>query len=216
VRTLLASKWTKVVLFCLCLVPLANLLWGAYATYSGSDPLALSANPIEFITHKTGDWTIRFLLITLCITPLRLLLKQPLFARYRRMLGLYAFFYSVLHFSVWFVLDKSFNFSDMWADVLKRRFITVGMLGLVCMIPLAITSTAGWVRRLKYKRWQALHRLIYVVAAAGVIHYYWLVKSDIRLPLMYGGMLAILLLYRVVHGRMTARSAPRPAEAAAR
>ena len=130
------------------------------------------------------------------------------------MLGLYAFFYSVLHFSVWFVLDKSFNFSDMWADVLKRRFITVGMLGLVCMIPLAITSTAGWVRRLKYKRWQALHRLIYVSALAGVIHYYWLVKSDIRLPLMYGVILAVLLLYRVVHAKMTARPAPRPATAA--
>jgi sulfoxide reductase heme-binding subunit YedZ len=215
-RKLLASKWTKVAVFCLGLVPLGILLWGAYQAYSGSDPLALSANPIEFITHKTGDWTIRLLLITLCITPLRLLLKEPLFARYRRMLGLYAFFYSVLHFSVWFVLDKSFNFSDMWADVLKRRFITVGMFGLVCMIPLAITSTAGWVRRLKYKRWQALHRLIYVAAAAGVIHYYWLVKSDIRLPLMYGGMLAILLLYRVVRARMTARPAPRPATVTAR
>ena len=121
------------------------------------------------------------------------------------------FFYGVLHFSVWFVLDKSFNFTDMWADVLKRRFITVGMLSLACLVPLAITSTAGWVRRLKYKRWQALHRLIYVAAAAGVIHYYWLVKSDIRLPLMYGVMLAVLLLYRVVHAMQTARPTPRAA-----
>jgi sulfoxide reductase heme-binding subunit YedZ len=213
---LLSSKWTKVALFLVCLVPLGILLWGAWQAYSGSDPLALSANPIEFITHKTGDWIIRFLLITLCITPLRILLKQPLLTRYRRMLGLFAFFYSLLHFSVWFVLDKSFNFSDMWADVLKRRFITVGMLGLACMVPLAITSTAGWVRRLKYKRWQALHRLIYLAAAAGVVHYYWLVKSDIRLPAMYGAMLAVLLAYRVVHARQTARPAPRPAAAAAK
>lgn len=215
-KTLLASKWTKAVLFCLCLVPLGRLLWGAYQAYSGSDPLALSANPIEFITHNTGDWTIRFLLFTLCITPLRVLLKEPLFAKYRRMLGLYAFFYCVLHFCVWFILDKSFNLADMWADVIKRRFITVGMLGFAVMMPLAITSTAGWVRRLKYKRWQALHRLIYVAAAAGVIHYYWLVKSDVRLPLMYGAMLAVLLLYRVIHARMTAKPAPRPATAVAK
>ena len=214
---LLASKWTKVVLFCLCLVPLGRLLWGSYqASPWGSDPLALSANPIEFITHNTGDWVIRFLLITLCITPLRLLLKEPLFARYRRMFGLYAFFYAVLHFSVWFVLDKSFDFGEMWKDVLKRRFITVGMLGLVVMIPLAITSTAGWVRRMKYKRWQALHRLIYVAAIAGVIHYYWLVKSDVRLPVMYGAMLAVLLLYRVVHARMNVRPTSRPAAAIAK
>ena len=214
---LLANKWTKAVLFCICLIPLGRLLWGSYqASPWGSDPLALSANPIEFITHNTGDWIIRFLLITLCITPLRVLLKEPLFTRYRRMLGLYAFFYAVLHFSVWFVLDKSFDLGEMWKDVLKRRFITVGMLGLVAMLPLAITSTAGWVRRLKYKRWQALHRLIYLAAAAGVIHYYWLVKSDVRLPLMYGAMLAVLLLFRVVHARLTARPASRPAPALAK
>src|SRR5438132_13486573 len=102
---LLASKWTKVGLFCLCLVPLGRLLWGSWQAYSGSDPLALSANPVEFITHNTGDWILRFLLLTLCITPLRVTLKQPLLARYRRMLGLFAFFYAVLHFCVWFVLD---------------------------------------------------------------------------------------------------------------
>ncbi len=209
-NTLLTSKWTKVVVFLLCLIPLGNLLWGAYQAYSGSDPNALTPNPIEFITHKTGDWTIRFLLITLTITPLRLILKQPLLTRFRRMFGLYAFFYSVLHFSVWFILDKMFNFSDMWQDVLKRRFITAGMVGLAAMIPLAITSTAGWVRRLKYKRWQALHRLVYLSAAAGVVHYYWLVKSDVRLPLMYGAILAVLLLYRVIHSRMNAPKPKRP------
>jgi sulfoxide reductase heme-binding subunit YedZ len=207
---ILTSKWTKVVVFLLCLIPFGNLLWGAYQAFAGSNPNALGPNPIEFITHKTGDWILRFLLITLSVTPLRTLLKQPLLTRFRRMFGLYAFFYATVHFCVWFILDKMFNFSDMWQDVLKRRFITVGMLGLAVMIPLAITSTAGWVRRLKYKRWQRLHRLVYVAAIAGVIHYYWLVKSDVRLPLAYGAVLAVLLGFRIVHARMTTPAAKRP------
>jgi methionine sulfoxide reductase heme-binding subunit len=214
-NSVLTSKWTKVVLFLVCLIPLGNLLWGAYQTYTGADPNALSANPIEFITHKTGDWVIRFLLITLTITPLRLLTNQPVLTKYRRMFGLYAFFYAVLHFSVWFVLDKNFDFSEMWKDVLKRRFITVGMIGLTAMIPLAITSTAGWVRRLKYKRWQALHRLIYLSTAAGVIHYYWLVKSDIRMPVTYGAIFVALMLIRWVHARRNVPPARKPVPAAA-
>jgi sulfoxide reductase heme-binding subunit YedZ len=158
----------------------------------------LTANPVEYITHKTGDWAIRFLLITLSITPLRMLTNRPQFTRYRRMLGLYAFFYAVLHFSIWFVLDKFFSLPEMWADVMKRPYITAGMLGFVCMMPLALTSTAGWVRRLGWKRWQRLHRLIYVSTMAGVIHYYWLVKSDIRMPLLYGAIFAMLMTPRVV------------------
>ncbi len=182
------SRLAKVVLFLVCLIPLALLAW---AVRSGT-----LANPIEYITHTTGDWTIRFVLITLTVTPLRVLLKQPNLARFRRMLGLFAFFYGTLHFATWFALDKGFDLGEMWKDVLKRTFITAGFTGWVLMIPLAITSTAGWVRRLGFKRWQQIHRLIYITAAAGVIHYYWLVKSDIRLPVMYGAILVVLLAYR--------------------
>jgi len=184
------SGWTKVLLCGVCLIPFLNLVWRIYRNN-------LTANPIEFITHRTGDWTIRFLLITLAITPLRGILNQPQLIRFRRMLGLMAFFYGCLHFATWIGLDKDFDAHEMWEDVIKRRFITAGMTGLLLMTPLAVTSTAGWVRRLGYRRWQFLHRAIYFSALAGVIHYYWLVKSDIRLPAMYGGILAILLLYRL-------------------
>jgi methionine sulfoxide reductase heme-binding subunit len=193
------SKWTRVLLFSLCLVPFLNLLWRIYRN-------DLTANPIEFITHRTGDWTIRFLLIALAITPLRGMLNQPQLIRFRRMLGLFAFFYGCLHLGTWIWLDKSFDTREMWEDVIKRRFITAGMTGLLLMAPLAVTSTAGWVRRLGFRKWQLLHRLIYLSALAGVIHYYWLVKSDTRLPLMYGGILAILLLYRAARGLLRPRA----------
>jgi sulfoxide reductase heme-binding subunit YedZ len=190
VNKILTSKWTKVAVFLLCLVPLGLLVWRAVHG-------ELTANPIEFITHRTGDWTLRFLVITLAITPLRKILHMPQLVRFRRMLGLFAFFYGFLHFSTWIGLDKFFAWSDMWADVLKRPFITVGFTGFVLMIPLAITSTAGWIRRLGGKRWQMLHRLIYVSAVAGVIHYYWLVKSNVRKPLFYAFLVAILLVWRL-------------------
>ena len=212
VGKILGTRWTKIAVFGLCLVPivlLARPLW-MLATLGYSPDL--TANPIEYITHYTGTWTIRFLLITLSVTPLRKIFNQPKLARYRRMLGLFAFFYVCLHFLTWFVLDKFFNFSEMWADILKRRYITVGMLGFAMLLPLAVTSTAGWVRRLGFVKWQRLHRLIYFAALAGVIHYYGLVKSDVRLPLMYGAILAILMLYRFLT-RQPARQrvAPRPA-----
>ena len=184
------------VVFAACLIPFLLLAWPFYKLLTTGNAPELTANPVEYITHDTGTWTIRFLLITLCVTPLRRILKQPKLVRYRRMLGLFAFFYVCLHFMTWFVLDKSFSLSDMWADVVKRRFITVGMLGFVLLLPLAITSTAGWVRRLGFAKWQRLHRLIYFAGLAGVIHYMWLVKSDERLPLMYGAMLAVLMVYR--------------------
>lgn len=183
------SGWTKALLFVLCLVPLGYLVWRGYRQ-------DLTANPIEFITHTTGDWTLRFLLITLAITPLRALLKQPQLIRFRRMLGLFAFFYGLLHLATWAWLDKGFDVSEMWADVIKRRFITSGMAGLLLMAPLAVTSTAGWVRRMGFTRWQFLHRAIYLSALAGVIHYYWGVKSDIRLPVLYGAIFSMLMLYR--------------------
>jgi sulfoxide reductase heme-binding subunit YedZ len=210
---ILTSRWTKVVLFVAGLVPillLASRLWVLATT--GYSP-GLTANPIEYITHYTGDWTIRFLLITLSITPLRKIFNQPKLVRYRRMLGLFAFFYVCLHFLTWFVLDKFFSLSEMWADIVKRRYITVGMLGFAMLLPLAVTSTAGWVRRLGFVKWQRLHRLIYFAALAGVIHYYWLVKSDVRLPLMYGAILTVLMLYRffVVWKQAPQRAAVRAA-----
>ncbi len=197
ISKLLSNRWTKVLLFLLCLIPLTILAWHGYLfSKNGFDPV-LTANPIEHITHKTGDWTIRFLLITLCVTPLRKLMNQPKLTRYRRMLGLFAFFYGFLHLMTWLWLDKFFNLPEMFKDVLKRPFITAGMTGFLLMVPLAITSTAGWVRRLGFVRWQKLHRLIYFSALAGVIHYYWLVKSDIREPVMYGAILTVLMAYRL-------------------
>ena len=188
-RKLLLSRWTKTVVFLLCLVPLERLLWLAYRQ-------DLGANPVELITHTTGDWIIRFLLITLSITPLRQLLGLPPLARFRRMFGLFAFFYGCLHLATWMWMDKSFDVNEMLKDIAKRRFITVGMLAFTLLLPLALTSTAGWVRRMGFVKWQRLHRLIYFSALAGVIHYYWLVKSDVRLPLMYGAILAVLMGYR--------------------
>jgi methionine sulfoxide reductase heme-binding subunit len=212
---ILGSRWTKVVVFAACLLPFLLLLWPFWKLLTTGNAPELTANPVEYITHYTGTWTIRFLLITLSVTPLRKILNQPRLVRYRRMLGLFAFFYVCLHFMTWFILDKSFSLSDMWADVLKRRFITVGMLGFAMLLPLAVTSTAGWVRRLGFQQWQRLHRLIYFAALAGVIHYYWLVKSDVRLPLMYGAILAALMLYRFATRKPSPqRAASRPAAGA--
>jgi sulfoxide reductase heme-binding subunit YedZ len=199
----LKIRWGKIAVFLLCLVPLARLGWKAYAG-------DLGANPIEVITHATGDWIIRFLLITLAITPLRRLTRQYWLVQYRRMLGLYAFFYACLHFLTYIWLDKFFDLHEMLADVAKRRFITVGFLGFVLLIPLAVTSTRGMIRRLG-KRWQKLHRLIYVAGICGVIHYWWLVKADIRLPALYAALLAILLGARVVTWATSRTPKPRVA-----
>jgi methionine sulfoxide reductase heme-binding subunit len=190
VRALLVSKWTKVAVFLICLIPFADLLW---RFITGN----LGINPVETLQHGTGDWTLRFLIFTLCITPLRKLLKLPDLIRFRRMLGLFAFFYVCLHFLTYLGPDQSFDLAGMWKDVAKRPYITVGFTAFVLLIPLAITSTTGWIRRLGGKRWQMLHRLIYFAAVCGVIHYYWLVKSDVRKPLFYGTLVAILLLWRL-------------------
>lgn len=184
-------RWFKPVVFLACLGPLARLGWKAYNN-------ALGANPIEVITHSTGDWTLIFLLVTLAITPLRKLTGQPWLIRFRRMFGLFAFFYVTLHFLTYIWLDKFFDVHEMLKDIEKRKFITVGFTGFLLLIPLAFTSTAGWIRRLGGKRWQALHRLIYFAAIAGVIHYWWLVKADIHKPLEYAVVLGVLLGYRVV------------------
>jgi methionine sulfoxide reductase heme-binding subunit len=187
---MLRRRWTKVIVFLLCLAPLGWLGWRAW----NSD---LTANPIEFITHFTGDWTIRLLVATLAVTPLRKLLGLPDLIRFRRMIGLFAFFYACLHFTTYVWLDKFFDMHEILKDVAKRPYITAGFTAFVLMIPLAVTSTAGWIRRLGGKRWQRLHKLIYISGIAGVVHYYWLVKSDIRLPALYGALVGILLLYRI-------------------
>jgi ferredoxin-NADP reductase/DMSO/TMAO reductase YedYZ heme-binding membrane subunit len=186
---ILSSRRVKAYLFVLCLIPVAILGYRVYAN-------DLSANPVEFIEHYTGDWAIRLLLVTLCVTPLRKLTGWSQLSRFRRLLGLYTFFYAVLHFLTYLWFDQQFDPMAILGDISKRRYITVGFLSWVCMGALATTSTAGWVRRIGLKSWQRLHRLVYVSAAAAVIHYYWLVKSDIRLPAMYGGTLTILLVAR--------------------
>ncbi len=191
---MLRNRWIKALVFAACLMP---LIWLGLRTLQGN----LTANPIEFITHFTGDWTIRFIVLTLAISPLRKLFGLPDLLRFRRSLGLFAFFYGSLHFLTWFWFDKYFDFHEIAEDVIKRRFITVGFVGLLLMLPLAITSTKGWVRRIGPVRWQRLHRIVYITATASVVHYYWLVKSDVRWPLFYGVVVGLLLAARLLGRR---------------
>jgi sulfoxide reductase heme-binding subunit YedZ len=182
-------KFARLVLFVNAAVPLALLGWDAYHH-------RLGANPLEFFTHTTGTLTLIFLLLTVALTPLRKLLGLPWLVKLRRMLGLYAFFYGILHLIAYTWFDKSFNFGAVVEDVFKRRFILVGMFSFFLMVPLAITSTNAMVRRLGGKRWNRLHKLVYVAAAGGVLHYFMLVKADTRIPLGFGVALAVLLLAR--------------------
>jgi len=200
---MLRKPWAKVPVWLLSLAPVCWLAWRAYHN-------DLTANPIEFITHFTGDWAIRFVVFTLAITPLRKLLQLPDLIKFRRLLGLFAFFYATLHFLTWFAVDKYFDLHEILGDFAKRRFITMGLLAFSAMIPLAITSTTGWIRRMGGKRWQKLHRLIYVTGIAAVIHYWWLVKSDIRQPLLYASLVGLLLVYRMVAWAMARKAAPPP------
>jgi sulfoxide reductase heme-binding subunit YedZ len=186
---MLRNRWTKVAVFLLCLAPMFWLAWRGWHE-------DLSANPIEFVTRYTGDWTLRFLVFTLAVTPLRKLFGLPDLIKFRRMIGLYAFFYGVLHFTTYIWLDKFFDVAEMLHDVAKRPFITAGFTSFLLMIPLALTSTTGWIRRIGGKRWQLLHRAVYISAAAGAVHYYWLVKSDIRLPVFYASLVALALAIR--------------------
>lgn len=181
----------KVPVFLACLGPAFVLTWKGF--HHG-----LGANPIDVITRTTGRWTLTFLLITLSVTPVRKLSGLAWLVRFRRMLGLFAFLYGSLHLMTYVWLDKFFDVHAMLHDIAKRRFITAGMTAWSLMLPLALTSTTGWIRRLGGKRWQKLHRLIYFSAAAGVVHFIWLVKADLRRPLTYGAILAVLLAYRLV------------------
>jgi sulfoxide reductase heme-binding subunit YedZ len=183
----------KAIVFVAALVPVARLGWAL-----AFDPEALGANPAEFITRSTGDWTLRFLLATLAVTPLRKLFGWHWLAGFRRMLGLYAFFYGVVHFSSFVSFDHVFEIQEILKDVVKRPFITVGFAALVLMLPLAVTSTDGMVRRLGAKRWLALHRIVYVIVPLGVLHFWWMVKADLTEPALYAAILAVLLGYRIV------------------
>jgi sulfoxide reductase heme-binding subunit YedZ len=200
----------KPLVFAACLLPAASLVWAALTS-------RLGANPIDAITDVTGTWTLRFLMITLAVTPLRRLLHWNEAIRFRRMLGLFAFFYGSLHFLTYFVLDQFFAFDIIAADIAKRPYITVGFTGFVLMIPLAVTSTAAMIRRLGGRRWQMLHRLIYVSASAGVVHYLWLVKADTTRPLRYAALLSVLLGIRAWYWwRPSTAMRRRPAKAASR
>lgn len=200
--------YLKAAVFVLALGPLGKLVAGALYF-----PEWLGANPAEFITRATGDWTLRFLLITLAVTPLRKLLGWNWLLRFRRMLGLYAFFYGVMHASSYAGFDQVFDFSEIVADIVKRPFITVGFAALLLMLPLAVTSTNAMVRRLGAARWQALHRLVYLIAALGVLHFWWMVKRDVTEPAIYAVVLVALLGYRLA-ARL--RRSPRTAGFAAR
>jgi sulfoxide reductase heme-binding subunit YedZ len=186
----LKAKYLKPAVFLVSLIPLGRLVWKAYNS-------TLGANPIQVITWSTGTWTLVFLMLTLSVTPVRQLTRQYWLIQYRRMLGLFAFFYGCLHFTTYFWLDQFFDLHSIAKDIVKRPFITVGFSAFVLMIPLALTSTQRAIRWLG-KRWQMLHRLIYVTAILGVVHYIWLVKKDIRKPVIYAVILGILLLYRVI------------------
>src|SRR5574341_1975255 len=183
-------SYVKPLAFVICLSPFVQLLFWAY---TGN----LGANPIDTITRFTGSWALFILLASLSITPVRRVTGWNELIKYRRMLGLFAFFYAALHFATYMVLDLYFDFAAIAKDILKRPYITVGFTALVCMIPLAATSSSAMIRRLG-KRWQQLHRLVYVIAILGVLHFYWLVKSDIRRPARYGAVLLLLPGFRLV------------------
>jgi sulfoxide reductase heme-binding subunit YedZ len=193
----------KALIFALALVPLGRLAVGALYF-----PEWLGANPAEFITRATGDWTLRFLLATLAVTPLRKLTGWNWLLRLRRMLGLYAFFYGVVHLGSYVSFDHVFQLREILGDIVKRPFITVGFAALLLMMPLAVTSTNAMVRRLGAKRWLALHRLVYAVAPLGVLHFWWMVKADVTEPAIYAVLLAVLLGWRVA---AKLREARRPA-----
>jgi len=182
-------KVLKPVVFLVCLLPL-GILAHNFLTDN------LSANPLDDITDTTGTWTIRFIVITLCITPLRRITKEAIVGRFRRMFGVYAFFYGCLHFLTYLYFDKLFEWNEILADIPKRPFITVGFTSLFLMLPLALTSTDRITKVMGGKRWTALHRLIYFTATGAVIHYLWLVKADKSRPLTYGAIVAVLLGYR--------------------
>jgi methionine sulfoxide reductase heme-binding subunit len=189
----------KGLVWILCLSPLARLVW--LGTHGG-----LTANPIEFVTLSTGTWTLVFLLCALGLTPLRRVTGWNWPGRFRRLVGLFAFFWAFLHFTTYIWLDKFFDLQDMLRDVTRRRFITAGLTAFLLMVPLAATSTVGAIRRMGGRAWRRLHRLVYFSAIAAVIHFWWKVKADVREPAIYAAILALLLLARVPFRGLSTRS----------
>jgi methionine sulfoxide reductase heme-binding subunit len=185
------TRFAKIILFINALVPLTLLLWDVWRKRVG-------ANPLEFVTRTTGMLTLVFLIISLAVTPLRKVTGANWLVKFRRMLGLFAFFYGFLHLMTYVAFDRFFNFKSVPADVLKRPFIAIGMTAFVFMIPLAITSTNKMVKRLGGKNWNRLHRIVYLAGVGGVLHYWMLVKSDTRLPLTFAFVLFVLLGYRLL------------------
>jgi sulfoxide reductase heme-binding subunit YedZ len=185
----LKSAFAKPVVHLLCLLPFSALLWAAFND-------GLGANPVEKLTQETGEWTLRFLLLTLSLSPLRQWTGQASFIRFRRMLGLYTFFYVCCHFSIWFIADHSLDVVEMFEDIVKRPYITLGFSALVSMLPLAITSNQAMIRRLG-KKWKTLHQLVYLVILLGVLHFLWLTKADYLEPTIYAIIAVILLVHRV-------------------
>lgn len=182
----------KPVLFLVCLLPLMSLTWRAFGVGGSS----LGVNPIETLQDTLGQWGLRFLVITLAVTPVRDWFNAPWLVQLRRMLGLYGFFYVLMHFLTWLILDQGLYWSGILDDIAERPFITIGFAALLMLIPLAVTSTNGMMRRLG-RRWKKLHRLVYVVTLFGVWHYYWQVKADVREPLVYLSIVLVLLGWRV-------------------
>jgi len=197
----LKSAWAKPLLHGLCLLPFAMLLWAAFDG-------GLGANPVEKLTHETGRWTLRLLLATLALTPLRQWTGLAAVIRFRRMLGLYSFFYLCCHFLIWFVADHSLSLDEMLEDIVKRPYITLGFSAFVLMIPLAVTSNRASLLRLG-KRWKRLHQLVYPILLLGILHFIWLTRADYLEPGIYAIIAVILLLHRVVPARRPgARSSP--------
>jgi len=180
----------KVLVFIGCLLPAGMLIYGAVMGQLG-------ANPIEVLTRDSGTWALRFLLLTLCLTPLRWLTGINSIIRFRRMIGLFVFFYAVVHMTLYLWLDQFFDWHEIWLDILKRPFITIGFISFVLLIPLVVTSTNGMMKRLGARRWKALHRLTYVIAALSCLHYLMLIKADITEPMIYFMILAVLLGFRL-------------------
>jgi sulfoxide reductase heme-binding subunit YedZ len=198
-------RWIlKLLVFLACLIPALHLSLGALnaAGVVHIGGISLGADPVKVMLHTCGRWTLNFLMITLCMTPLKDLTHLSVWLRFRRMFGLFAFFYVLLHLSVYLLLDQSGKLGALWQDIVKRPYITIGMLGLLLLIPLAVTSTVKAQRRLG-RRWTQLHRLVYVIAILGVWHFWWQVKKDISEPLLYASGLSLLLGYRLWKHRLS-------------
>ncbi|MCA1556944.1 MAG: sulfoxide reductase heme-binding subunit YedZ [Acidobacteria bacterium] len=196
------ARFTKAVIFINSLVPLALLAWDAARANLG-------ANPLEYVTRTTGMLTLIFLTLSLAVTPLRKITGWNWLGMNRRVLGLYAFFYGALHFLTYIWFDRFFNFKSAVGDVFQRPFIAIGFASFLIMIPLAVTSTNRMVKRLGGKRWNRLHKMVYLAGILGTLHYYLLVKSDKRLPLMFAVALAILLGYRIFAANRSQKTEPR-------